>query len=89
MKGCLPRRMGYGIRRGVVNHFLETAMRTSGIVTQIGLDTHRKFSKVTGRDAEGHVVWRQRLDHADRGALRERLRQWPGGHLAVPPHAAG
>ena len=54
-------------------------MKTRANVTQIGLDSHRKFSKVTGRDAEGRVVWRQRLEHADRAALRVRLRQWPEG----------
>ncbi len=54
-------------------------MKTRANVTQIGVDSHRKFSKVTGRDAEGRVVWRQRLEHADRAALRERLRQWPKG----------
>ena len=54
-------------------------MKTRAKVTQIGLDSHRKFSKVTGRDAEGRVVWRQRLEHADRAALRARLRQWPKG----------
>lgn len=54
-------------------------MKTGAEVTQIGLDSHRKFSKVTGRDAEGRVVWRQRLEHADRAALRARLRQWPEG----------
>ncbi len=54
-------------------------MKTGAEVTQIGLDSHRKFSKVTGRDAEGRVVWRQRLEHADRPALRARLRQWPEG----------
>lgn len=50
-------------------------MKTGAKVTQIGLDRHRKFSKVTARDAKGHVVWRQRLDHTDRATLRKRLRE--------------
>jgi transposase len=54
-------------------------MRSGGKVTQIGVDTHRKFSKVTARDAAGKVVWRQRLEHADRSGLREQLRTWPEG----------
>ena len=48
-------------------------------VTQIGLDCHRKFSRVSARDAAGRIVWRQRLEHADRQRLRERLRTWPSG----------
>ena len=54
-------------------------MKTRAKVTQIGLDSHRKFSKVTARDEQGDVVWRQRLEHADRRVLRERLQQWPKG----------
>jgi transposase len=45
----------------------------------MGLDCHRNFSRVTARDAEGRVVWRQRLEHGDRAGLRERLRSWPAG----------
>ena len=54
-------------------------METDKKVTQIGLDSHRKFSKVTARNAEGKVLWRQRLEHAERGQLRRRLRKWPEG----------
>jgi len=43
------------------------------------LDVHRKFSNVTLRDAEGEVVVRERLDHLDRGKLREHLSWWPKG----------
>ncbi len=46
-------------------------------VTQIGIDTHRKFSRATARDANGKVVWRQRLEHTDRIGLREQLLTWP------------
>lgn len=52
-------------------------MRTK--VAQIGLDSHRTFSNATARDGEGRVLWRQRLEHADRPALAQRLRQWPPG----------
>ena len=46
-------------------------------VTAVGMDVHYKFSTVTMRDAKGQVVRRERLDHRDRAALRERLRRWP------------
>jgi transposase len=48
-------------------------------VTQMGLDAHRKFSRVTGRDAEGRVVCRMRIDHRDHRLLREELVLWPKG----------
>jgi len=54
-------------------------MKTKTKVAQMGLDTHRTFSKVTARDAQGKVLWRQRLEHTDRSALRRRLREWPPG----------
>lgn len=54
-------------------------MEVKGTVTQIGLDSHRKFSKVTARDGTGQIVWRQRLEHADRQQLRARLKAWPAG----------
>ncbi|RPI59317.1 MAG: IS110 family transposase [Planctomycetaceae bacterium] len=46
-------------------------------VTGVGMDVHYKFSSVTMRDAHGIVVHRERLDHRDRSALRERLSRWP------------
>lgn len=46
-------------------------------VARIGMDIHRSFSKVTARDAQQRVVWRQRLDHRDRAALRDQLTRWP------------
>ncbi len=58
-------------------------MKTRSKVTQIGLDSHRKFSTVTGRDGQGKVVWRQRLEHRDRHELREHLRTWPAGTPVV------
>jgi transposase len=54
-------------------------MRTQAKVAQIGLDGHRTFGKATARDAEGRIVWRERLDYRDRGRLRERLLRWPPG----------
>ncbi len=54
-------------------------MERESKVTQMGLDCHKKFSKVTARDAKGEVVWRQRLEHADRRQLRARLKTWPAG----------
>lgn len=54
-------------------------MRRDAKVTRIGLDCHRKFSNVTARSGEGKVVWRQKLDHADRDRLRDALCEWPQG----------
>ena len=58
-------------------------MKMNGKITGIGLDSHRTFSSVTARDAEGKIVWRKRLEHADRGPLREELRTWPEGTPVV------
>lgn len=58
-------------------------MRTDASVTQMGLDIHRKFSKVTARDEQGKIAWRQRLEHADRPRMRERLADWPKGAPVV------
>jgi len=46
-------------------------------VAAIGMDVHAKFTTVAMRDADGKVVRRERLDHADRSALREHLAGWP------------
>ncbi len=54
-------------------------MKTKSKVTQIGLDSHRTFSKVTARGPDDRIVWRQRLEHADRRKLREQLQDWPKG----------
>ena len=58
-------------------------MKMNGKITGIGLDSHRTFSSVTARGAEGKIVWRKRLEHADRGPLREELRTWPEGTPVV------
>jgi transposase len=48
-------------------------------VAQIGLDCHRLFSEASARDAQGELVWRERLEHEDREQLRRQLRRWPRG----------
>ena len=53
--------------------------RTDRRAVVVGLDVHRRFSTVTARNAEGKIAWRQRLDHRDRGRLRECLEDWPEG----------
>lgn len=48
-------------------------------VKQLGLDTHRKFSILAARDSTGRIVRRERLEHADRAKMRQRLQQYPPG----------
>ena len=55
---------------------MKTMDRTAA---NIGLDVHRRFSKVTARNAEGKIAWRQRLEHGDRKELRKQLEDWPRG----------
>ena len=54
-------------------------MKTKRRIAQVGCDCHREFSRITARDDQGHIVWRQRLEHADRLELREQLGRWPKG----------
>ena len=54
-------------------------MKNNGIVAQIGMDAHRRFSMVTARDAEGRILWRERLRHENRELLRAALAAWPKG----------
>jgi transposase len=58
-------------------------MRIESKVTQVGLDNHRNFSRLTGRDSSGKIVVRMRLEHKDRQALREDLRCLPAGTPVV------
>ena len=58
-------------------------MGTGTSVSQIGLDSHRKFSKVTARDKNGKVAWRQRIEHGDRVRMRQQLEAWPKGTPVV------
>src|ERR1700686_2317638 len=73
----------------------ETAMSKASNVSQrskvshMGVDCHRNFSRVTARDERGGVVFRQRLEHADRAALREELRRWPAGTRVLLEGALG
>jgi transposase len=48
-------------------------------VSHLGLDNHRAFSRVTARDAQNRLVWRQRLEHRDRQAVREQMKSWAVG----------
>ena len=57
----------------------ETTMKSELIVSHLGLDNHPAFSRVTARDAQNRVVWRQRLEHRDRQVVRTQLRSWPAG----------
>lgn len=52
-------------------------MRRSASVTHMGLDIHRNFSQVSACGQEGQLLWRARLEHADRTALRAELAKWP------------
>lgn len=52
-------------------------MRRNASVTHMGLDIHRNFSQVSACGQEGQLLWRARLEHADRQALRAQLEQWP------------
>ena len=52
-------------------------METLRKVAHIGCDLHKKFTIATARDAQNRLVWRQRLEHADRRRLRARLETWP------------
>lgn len=54
-------------------------MNRDSMVTQIGLDCHRQFSKVTARGSDGKIAWRQRLEHGDRDRLHQALCEWPEG----------
>jgi len=52
-------------------------------VSHMGLDCRRKFSRITARDWRNAVLWRTRIDHKDRDALREYLGKCPVGTPAV------
>ena len=48
-------------------------MKIGTSVSQIRLDIHRKFSRVTARDCEGEVVWRRRVEHGNPPRMRAEL----------------
>jgi hypothetical protein len=52
-------------------------------VARIGMGIHRCFSQVSARDAQQRLLWRQRLKHRDRPALRAVLHRWPAGTPVV------
>lgn len=52
-------------------------------IVQMGWDGHKTFSRVAGRDASGQVVYRARVEHKDRAAMREHLQRWPVGTPVV------
>ena len=54
-------------------------MRTNRKVAQVGCDCRRVFGRITARDEDGRIIWRQRLEHGDRVWLREQLSGWPEG----------
>lgn len=54
-------------------------MSTKRTVAQVGCDCHRLFSRITARDEDGRIIWRQRLEHGNLAKLRKQLRDWPAG----------
>lgn len=54
-------------------------METLQKVSHIGCDLHKKFTIATARDAQNRLLWRERLEHADRPGLQARLDAWPKG----------
>jgi transposase len=52
-------------------------------VSHAGMDCHRTFSRMTARDSQNRVVFRQRLEHDDRDKLRRRFRQLPPGTAVI------
>ncbi len=60
-------------------------MRTDASVTQMGLDIHRKFSKVTARDGQGKIAW-PIPGAADRAPGRWKKQV---DYTAAPPPRAG
>lgn len=54
-------------------------MGTESKISQIGLDVHRRFSLATARDASQRIVWREKLRHENRQAMRKQLSRWPKG----------
>jgi len=54
-------------------------METLQKVSHVGCDLHKKFTIATARDAQNRLLWRQRLEHADRPRLQAQLDTWPKG----------
>lgn len=58
-------------------------------VSHVGMDCHRRFSRLTVRDASNRIVFRQRLEHGDRMKLRSQLRRLPAGTPVVMESSFG
>lgn len=58
-------------------------MRMNEKVAYVGFDCHKNFSRMTARDADRNILFRQRLEHADRPALRQELSRLPPGTPAI------
>lgn len=58
-------------------------MKTKRKVAQVGCDCHRLFSRITARDEDGGMIWRQRLAHDNLALLRKPLSDWPAGTPVV------
>lgn len=52
-------------------------MGSKTAVSHVGMDCHRTFSRLTARDVNNRVLFRRRLEHADRQQLRTCLRRLP------------
>ena len=48
-------------------------------VSHVALDHHNRFGRLTARDADNRVVFRERLEYEDREKLRQRLGRFPAG----------
>lgn len=58
-------------------------MRNMTKVSHVGLDCHKNFSAGTARDADNQILFRFRLEHADRRKLRRELARLPKGTPVV------
>ena len=52
-------------------------MRIQERVSHAAMDCHRTFSRLTARDAENRVLFRRRLEHKDRAAMRNQFKLLP------------
>ena len=65
-------------------------METLPKVAHVECDLHQKFTIAAARDAQNRLVWRKRLEHANRPQLRAQLGTWPAAArwlLGVRPAA--
>jgi transposase len=57
----------------------ETIMGTPNTVSHCGMDCHRTFSRMTVRDGNNRLLFRQRLDHEDQEKFSRALFRLPPG----------